>query len=281
MGRIGKSKRAGSGALLLLWGFSVSSLLAGQQSSSKPLNNNFAAGRNTYDASCAACHGLDGRGSDKAINIAAGSEVQHLSDVQLSAIIWQGVPGTGMPAFRNLSRNQIEAVVLYLRSLQGMGQARALPGDAARGKEIFFGKGECSNCHMIAGHGGFLGPDLSAYASTSSPQAIREEIARPERNPRPGYRLAVLTTASGDELEGLIRNEDNFSVQFQTRDGNFHFFQKSELQKLERVETSLMPTNYGERLSSREIDDLVIFLTTTCPDANKAGTTRKKKYEDE
>jgi putative heme-binding domain-containing protein len=237
-------------------------------------------GRSTYNGSCAACHGLDGHGSDKAVNIAAGADAQHLSDAQLSGIISNGVPGTGMPAFRLLTEKQIQAVVLYVRSLQGKAQARTVPGDPGRGKTIFFGKGECSSCHMISGEGGFLGPDLSAYASTASATAIRDEIVRSPRIPRPGSRSATLTTAEGERFEGLIRNEDNFSVQLQTKDGRFHFFQRSELRNFDRLETSLMPTDYRERLSSSELNDLVSFLISASPDTAKKRASRKKEEDD-
>jgi cytochrome c oxidase cbb3-type subunit 3 len=269
------------GPCLLLWAFNISFSLAQQNSSSDHSNVTLEVGRNTYNSSCAGCHGLDGRGSDKAVNISGSAKVRHLSDAQLSGIISSGVPGTGMPAFQNLSERQTRAVVGYLRSLQGKLEARTPPGDAGRGKRIFFGKGECSSCHTISGEGGFLGPDLSGYGSTASAKAIRDEIVRLRRIPSQGYRSAVLVTSEGDRLEGLIRNEDNFSVQFQTKDGSFHFFRKSELRDLDRLETSLMPTDYRERLSPGELNDLVRYLMTASPDANKAGTLRKKKDDAE
>jgi cytochrome c oxidase cbb3-type subunit 3 len=239
------------------------------------------AGRNTYNTSCAACHGLDGHGSDKAVNIGAGADAQHFSDAQLSGIIANGVPGTGMPAFRNLSAKQVQGVVRYLRSLQGRAESRSLPGEPKRGKALFFGKAECSTCHMISGEGGFLGPDLSGYAATAEPTAIREQIVKTQRTPAPSYRPAVLTTANGERLEGLIRNEDNFSLQFQTKDGSFHFFQKSELRNFERRDFSLMTTDYRDRISSSVLDDLVSFLVSVTPDASKAGPSHKKKEEDD
>jgi putative heme-binding domain-containing protein len=269
----------GIAALALVSGLPFA--LAQRGSPSKHPSNSGSLGRNTYNVSCAACHGLDGHGSDKAVNIGAGADAQHFSDAQLSGIIANGVPGTGMPAFRNLSPKQVQAVVLYLRSLQGRTEARTLRGDPKRGKELFFGKGECSTCHTVSGEGGFLGPDLSSYAATAVPTAVRDQIIKAQRTPAFSYRPAVLTTADGERFEGLIRNEDNFSVQFQTKDGSFHFFQKSDLRNLERGETSLMPTDYGDRLSSSEVNDLVSFLVSATPDANKAVPSHKKKEEDD
>jgi len=260
------------GLSLLLWSLNISFSFAQQSSASDRSTTPNEVGRKTYNTSCAGCHGLDGRGSNKAVNISGSGKVRHLSDAQLSGIISNGVPGTGMPAFRTFSEKQTRALVGYLRSLQGKFAARTPPGDARRGREIFFGKGECSSCHMISGEGGFLGPDLSGYGSTASADAIRDEIIRSKRIPPQGYRPAVLITSEGDRLEGMIRNEDNFSVQFQTKDGSFHFFQKAELRNLDRFETSLMPTDYPERLSPSEVNDLVSYLMSASSDASKAGT---------
>src|ERR1700726_1409699 len=149
------------GLCLLLWALNISFSLGQQNSSSNHAKVAREPGRITYNSACAGCHGLDGRGSDKAVNISENERIRHLSDAQLSDIVSNGVPGTGMPAFHSLSAQQTRAVVSYLRSLQGKTGAQTLPGNAPRGKEIFFGKGECSSCHTISGEGGFLGPDLS------------------------------------------------------------------------------------------------------------------------
>ena len=232
-------------------------------------------GRSAFNSTCAGCHGLDGRGSDKGINIAGNAKVQHLSDPQVSEIISNGVPGTGMPAFHNLTAKQVASLVSYLRILQGKLAARTLPGDATRGKEIFVGRGECSTCHTILGEGGFLGPDLSAYGSTMSAKTIRDEIVKSDRIEAAGYRSAVLTTRDGDRLEGVIRNEDNFSVQLQTKDGSFHFFQKSDLRTVEPLGHSLMPTDYLQRLTPDELNDLVSYVMNGSP--GQAQTSHKKE----
>src|SRR5579864_3555093 len=255
---------------------SISILQARQNpSSDHDAKANPTSGRSTFNSSCAGCHGLDGTGSDKAVNISGSTRVRHLSDTQLSSIISNGVP-----AFRSLSARQVRAVVDYLRSLQGKAESRTLPGDPKRGKEIFFGKSDCSTCHTISGQGGFLGPDLTEHGATSSAEAIRDEIVRAPRVPPIGYRTAVLTTDSGQRLEGLVRNEDNFSVQLQTKEGSFHFFKKTDLRSFDRQDDSLMPADYRSRLSDAELNDLASYLMTT-PSPNKPAPPRKKVDDDE
>ena len=259
--------------------FNIATSSAQQHSARKTATtHNSSPGRNSFNSACAACHGLDGRGGDKAPNIATSARIQHLSGGELSGIISNGVPGTGMPAFRSLSPKEIQGLVSYLRSLQGKGEPIALPGNPVTGKEIFFGKGGCANCHTVSGHGGFLGPDLTNHAATSSAAAIREEIIKSPRVPASGYRSGVLTAANGERFEGLIRNEDNFSVQLQTKDGSFHFFKKAQLQRLEYSDGSLMPSDYGTRLSESELNDLASYLMTT-PDKSKAAAARRDDWE--
>lgn len=267
-------------ALFLILSVSQCSFAQAKPAASSESDSNSVSrsGRTAFNASCAACHGLDGRGSDKAVNIAASTRAQHLSDAQLAGIISNGVPGSGMPAFRTLTPVQVDAIVSYLRSLQGKDAARTLSGDSNRGREIFFGKGDCSSCHSIAGQGGFIGPDLTEYGATSSAHGIRDEIVRSPRTPPRGYRMALIITVKGDRLEGLIRNEDNFSIQLQTKDGSFHLLRKADVQSCENREGSLMPANYGERLSASELDDLVSYLMKT-PSKLPPSTNKEDDFE--
>jgi cytochrome c oxidase cbb3-type subunit III len=264
---------------LLLWaaGFHAAFSFAQQDDADDDFEKAAVPGARTFNATCAGCHGLDGRGSDKGANIAGSDKVRHLSDAQVSAIISNGVAGTGMPAFHSLGARQIGSLVGYLRILQGKVEARTPPGDATRGKEIFFGKGECSTCHTVSGEGGFLGPDLSGYGPAMPAKAIRNEIVRSRRNVPAGYRSATLTTRDGDRLEGIIRNEDNFSVQLETKDGGYHFFEKSALRSEQPFDQSLMPTNYSQRLNPDELNDLVSYLMNGGPTPSKPRTYQEPK----
>jgi putative heme-binding domain-containing protein len=179
-----------------------------------------------------------------------------------------------MPAFHSLSAAQVRSLVAYVRVLQGKTDTRTLPGNPELGKQVYFGKGECSKCHSIAGQGGFLGPDLTTYGSTSADIVVRQAIVNSNRVVPSGYKLAVATTRDGARIEGIVRNEDNFSVQLQTQDGAFHFLQKADLQSLEYRNQSLMPTNYGERLSRAELDDLVSYLMNASPSGDKADSKK-------
>jgi cytochrome c oxidase cbb3-type subunit III len=217
-------------------------------------------GKRTFASTCAACHGLDGKGGERGPDIVNRRAVQRLPDASLFRVVRDGKPGTGMPPFRALGEARIQAVVRYLRTLQGLGTAASLPGDPTAGRAIFFGKAECANCHMANGKGGFIASDLSAYAAGKTPADIGNVIIEPNKNLDPRKRTVVVKTADGTTHTGVARNEDNFSLQLQTLDGRFHFFDKSELQNVEHQPGSLMPTDYKSRLTGQELDNLVSYL---------------------
>jgi cytochrome c oxidase cbb3-type subunit 3 len=233
-----------------------------QQKNPAATRSQHSEGAQIFSTVCASCHGLDGHGGERAPDITGNPEVQKMSDAQIAKIIHQGVPGTGMPSFRSLGPTKVQAVLAHLRSLQGQSSSSSssLAGSAAGGRSLFFGKAGCSECHMVNGVGGFIASDLSAYARTSSPAEIREVITNPNKYLGARGNEVVATTQDGQTFTGIARNEDNFSVQLQTRDGVFHFFEKSSLRDLQHHNRSLMPSDYGSRLTGQDLDDLVSYL---------------------
>src|SRR2546430_4190654 len=102
---------------------------AAQPANSKPASSaTLLEGKQIFASSCAACHGLDGRGGERAPDIATRRETQRLPDLKLARVVNAGVPGTGMPSFHSLGPFKIQSVVSYLRMLQGGGKSANLPG---------------------------------------------------------------------------------------------------------------------------------------------------------
>lgn len=216
-------------------------------------------GQQIFSSTCAGCHGLDGKGSERAPNLAAGA-VQQLSDREIFRIVKDGIPGTAMPAFHTLGDGELHALVIYLRALQGRGPAVASSGNPSRGKALFFGAAKCSACHLAEGKGGFIARDLSDYGSSHSPGEILHRIQAPESDEQVGNRLATVITRDGRKYSGMVRNEDNFSLQLQSMDGTFHLFTKPDLQQVEYGTQPLMPANYGVVLSREQLNDIVSYL---------------------
>jgi len=215
-------------------------------------------GNAIFDSTCAGCHGLDAHGG-QAPNIGPGSRVQSLTDDQLRRILHDGLPG-GMPAFgSSLSASELDAVIEYLRQLQQPTAANAPPevsGEPGRGRDLFFGRAECSRCHMAQGQGGFLASDLSH--TRLGVADLRNSILKPPTSP--GNVLTTVVLRNGAIVTGLVRNEDNFSIQLQDERGAFHLLDKQEVARISRDSKPLMPSDYGKRLSKAELDDLLSYL---------------------
>jgi cytochrome c oxidase cbb3-type subunit 3 len=218
-------------------------------------------GGKMFARACAGCHGLDARGGEHAPNIVSGPRAQNLTEADYLRIIRDGVPGAGMPSFRSrFSNEELQSVVAYLKSMQTKPTARPIAGDPSRGRSLFFGKAQCAKCHMAEGQGGFLGPDLTDYATHHAADVLRLAIVEPNKNLDPRNYVLTVVTRNGTKFSGLARNEDNFSLQLQAEDGTFHLLDKADIAEVTRKPQSIMPDNYGSTLRPEEISALVDYI---------------------
>jgi mono/diheme cytochrome c family protein len=109
-----------------------------------------------------------------------------------------------MPGFWRLGKPAISSLVVYLKDLQGKNQSFPLPGDPRRGEELFFGSAQCSTCHMAAGHGGFIAPDLTAYGAVHTAEQIKSAIANPAERDSP-QAMVTAVAINGSHYQGIIR----------------------------------------------------------------------------
>lgn len=222
-------------------------------------------GAQRYVEYCAGCHGTDGKGGDKAVSLATTQSLLNRSDADLFQIVHDGTAG-GMPPFAQIGAANITVLVRYLRALEGEPGPEGAPataivtGDVKAGRTLYFGKAQCSTCHLFQGQGGFIASNLTAYARYRTADAIVKDITTPDNPLVPSSRVASVTTKTGQRLTGVLRNEDNFNLEIQTEDGRYHFFARSDLKDVRYTEHSLMPRDYGTRLTSKELNDIASFL---------------------
>jgi len=224
-------------------------------------NNDHILGARRFTEYCAGCHGIDGKGGDKAASVAVALSVMTNSDEDLIRIVRDGTVD-GMPSFAQIGDANITAVVHYLRVLENSATSTnaAVTGDANAGRELYFGKAQCSTCHMIKGDGGFIGSDLSFYGRNHKMEAILQAITMPDNPLKPTSRVVNITTKNGQKITGVLRNEDSFNLVLQAEDGRYHSLTRSDLAEIHYTDHSLMPHDYSARLTSRELDDIVSFL---------------------
>src|SRR5437773_9788085 len=233
-----------------------------------------AEGETLYNQHCTTCHGAGGGGGDIGPPIVAGDRLAiGVSDAQTFNIIKNGVAGTPMSPQR-LPDPDIWKIVTYLHALRGTAIDNPLPGDVAHGEAVFWGKGQCGTCHMLSGKGGLTAPDLSNIADVRKASSIVDALTKQQHRvygsggahlrtlpTMDSYLPVYVTTADGKTVDGVLLNEDSYSLQMIGNDQQLHLFDKAKLRKVAVEPRSQMPTDYDKRLTPDEFKDLLAFLT--------------------
>jgi cytochrome c oxidase cbb3-type subunit 3 len=224
-----------------------------------------------FRENCSPCHGPNAVGGNRGPNLSSNHWVHGSDDADIFRTITRGVPGTEMPA-NDLEDAEVWMLVAYLRSLSPTGTPVA--GDADHGERQFQAQG-CSTCHMVKGRGGALGPDLSRVGASRSTSYLIESIREPDKmlsagvlDPNDHYGLPLVydtvtvTTASGENIVGVAKNEDTFSLQLIDTQQKLRLFLKSELTQITHEQKSLMPRYTDAMLSAGQLQDLLAYLET-------------------
>jgi putative heme-binding domain-containing protein len=246
-------------AILSLMG--TASALAQTPAVKNPLQGDPEAiryGMGLFRARCADCHGIDARGirgPDITLIWASGR-----TDDGLFKTIKNGVAGTEMPAQTRMFDHEIWQVLAYLRTLAAPAPTDPPRGNAENGEKIF--RTHCAACHRVDGEGGRLGPDLSRIGSARSRDRLVLRIRRGLEEFAAGYEPVTLTPQTGQPVRGVKKNEDLFSVQIMETTERIQGYEKDKLKAVENETRSAMPAFGPDRLSDRDLDDLIRYLQT-------------------
>jgi len=229
-----------------------------------------------FRSNCAFCHGLGARGGGRGPDLTRAQKRHGNFDADLFRTINEGVPGTAMPPNGatqqgvGMTETEIWQVIAYIRSVQVKAPAQPL-GDAAHGKQLFFGTAACSTCHMVEGKGGRLGPDLTTTGSARATNYLIDSVRYPSRRLAQGiseamkefsqeYETVKVETADGQRITGVVLNEDHFTVQMMDLREQLHLFEKDKLRSYEKSRESLMPAYDQKMLPDKDLHDILAFL---------------------
>jgi putative heme-binding domain-containing protein len=236
-------------------------------------------GESQFRANCAFCHGLGARGGGRGPDLTRAKKRHGNADADLFRTINEGVPGTAMPPNGatqqgvGMTDEEIWQVITYIRSVQKKTDAQAA-GNAAHGRELFYGPAACANCHMVQGKGGRLGPDLTTTGLARSLDYLVESVRNPSKRLAQGiseamkefsqeYVTVTVVDGGGQKYQGTVLNEDNFTLQMMDTREQLHLFDKSKLQSVEETRQSLMPAYDPKMLPEKDLQDLLAFLLAT------------------
>jgi putative heme-binding domain-containing protein len=176
-----------------------------------------------------------------------------------------------MPRIRRFTETELQQLVAYVRSVGKMSLDR-VPGDVKKGAAIYKTLA-CASCHIVAGEGGTVGPDLTEIGALRGAPYLREAIVDPGAS-LPKGTLSVLSrgyaeylpvrivTRQGTEIRGIRVDEDAFTIQVRDAGGKYYSLQKSDLNVLDKqAGKSLMPS-FASRVSAPELTDLVAYLVS-------------------
>ena len=214
-------------------------------------------GERLFRAQCGRCHGRDATG---ATDLTMGTFATASTDAGLFNVIRSGISGTAMIGIsRRASDQTVWQIISYIHSLNLDPDDYDLPGSVNAGKQVFNGKGNCASCHMVAGNGGRLGPDLSTVANRRDPDELKTDLLDPSDEVAPRWWTLQVMRQDGSVVEGLRMNEDTFTLNMMDENENLWHFLKSQLRASDRIKTSSMPS-YEGKLTTSEVDDLVAYL---------------------
>ena len=217
------------------------------------------AGMGIFRARCADCHGVDARGirSPDLTQVWASGR----TDEGLFKTLRNGVPNTEMPAVGpRTSDDEIWKVLAYLRTLAAPAPTDPPRGNAENGQRLF--RVQCSSCHRVNGQGGRLGPDLSRVGIARAGESVERQIRGALEGFLPGFEPVTLTTRGGQQIHGVKKNEDLFSVQIMDMRERIQGYLKGDMREVKDDKQSAMPAFGPERLSQSDVDDLLRYLST-------------------
>jgi putative heme-binding domain-containing protein len=210
-----------------------------------------------YDAQCFQCHGRDGD-QISGIDLRRGLFRRSQSDEDLAQTITRGTPG-GMPAFK-LDPAELTGIVAFIRA--GFDTSASVRvGDAARGRAVFQGKGECSTCHRVAGQGPRSAPDLSDIGIARAPAMLERSVRDPSGALLPINRPVRIVMRDGRTIRGRRLNEDTHTVQIIDEKERLVSVMKKDVRSFDAAKESAMPA-YTGKLTDNEIADVVAYLLT-------------------
>ena len=236
------------------------------------------AGEYEFRINCALCHGLGAHGGGRGPDLTRAQKKHAQTDADMFQIISNGISGTAMPANGTngqgvgMTDEEIWQIITYIRSQEK--KAASPTGNATHGKELFYGDGNCSMCHMMNGKGGRLGPDLTAVGGSRTREAIIDSVRNPSRHLAWGlteatkefpeeYESATAVTEDGKTIRGVTLNEDSFTVQIIDSNERIHLLEKSKLKLFEKTRESAMPKYDEDVLNDKDLEDIIAYLITT------------------
>ncbi len=135
--------------------------------------------------------------------------------------------------------------------------ALTLVADPLRGREVF--KKNCANCHVVAGIGVQVGPDISD-TRTKTPEMLLTDILNPNAAIDGNYIAYTVTIKDGKTYTGVIVAESAAGITLKREQGQTETILRADIDEVKSSGQSLMPEGLEKSVSVQELADLIRFL---------------------
>ena len=227
-------------------------------------------GRALYGVNCAFCHGGDTRGGDSGPSLLrSGLVLDDRNGELIAPVVQNGRTDRGMPKFA-FSAAQVADIAAFIHTFRAAGydESRQKPpnivvGDAKAG-QAFFGS-KCAPCHSATG-------DLTGIATKIPDEKLLQQTwlmpgsgagrgaAPPVAPPAP---TAVVTTATGERIEGRVTYLDDFTIAIVAADGSLRSFRiENGSPKVDVKDPLDAHRNLLRTYSDRDIHNVTAYLVT-------------------
>ncbi len=117
----------------------------------------------------------------------------------------------------------------------------------------------CTGCHMFAGEGHLVGPDLTGIRNQPGATLLLHIIV-PEYEIVPVYTCYNVTTKNGETITGLLAAETPASITIRQALGHEETISRANLVRMTASRLSLMPDELEKTMTRQELADLIGFL---------------------
>jgi putative heme-binding domain-containing protein len=130
-------------------------------------------------------------------------------------------------------------------------------GEAAKGKLVF--TKNCATCHIVAGVGVQVGPDISDTREKSRDQLLND-ILNPNAAIDANYVEYSVSLKNGRTISGIIVTDTGGSITLKRAENVVETVLRQDVDEVQSTGHSLMPEGLEKTISVAEMTDLLAFL---------------------
>ncbi len=179
----------------------------------------------------------------------------------------------------SLNLDEVKSVLSYLQSQGGdidmeaienpseiaqafyakiLAAAAAGGGDPDNGQVVF--EDNCTECHVLNGDGGEIGPDLTGVGAKGL-KFISDSILRPAKTITAGFETYDVIALDGRKTSGIKTRDEAGEIDITKATGEVVTLAKSDIKEITEDKTrSIMPEDLTEALTIKDYQDVRAFL---------------------